>query len=83
MPPEGLTARGVIETVMDQNPDIGKKLVYVKGKVTSTDPAVLHALKMPLVPKHPVLNKPLKRYLPKGTIQKQWLSPPVPNKQGS
>jgi hypothetical protein len=73
----------VIETVMDQNPDIGKKLMYVKGKVTSTDPAVLHALKMPLVPKHPVLNKPLKRYLPKGTIQKQWLSPPVPNKQGT
>ena len=83
LPPAGLTARGVIETVMDQKPDIGKKLIYVKGKVTSTDPAVLHALKMPLVPKHPVLNKPLKRFLPKGTIQKQWLSPPVPNNQGT
>ncbi|MCP5014918.1 MAG: NADAR family protein, partial [Ketobacter sp.] len=82
IPPQGMQAREVIATVTSQNPTLGRCLAYEKGKITSSNPEALKALKSPLLPDHPSLCKPLNRFLPTGTVESHWLSSPIPNMAG-
>ena len=79
IPPQGMQAREVISTVTSQNPTLGRCLAFEKGKITSSHPEALKALKGPLLPGHRSLGKPLSRFLPAESVKSHWLSTPLPN----
>lgn len=79
IPPQGMQAREVIATVTSLNPTLGRCLAYEKGKITSSHPEALKALKGPLLPGHRSLGKPLSRFLPAESVKSHWLSTPLAN----
>ena len=78
LPPRNISSKEVIRLVTLERPTIGKRLICHNGKITSTHPEALKALKTPLILTNPSLNKPLKRFHSTKAVENSWLSTPVP-----